>query len=234
MYKPFLLLIATLLLPLSASAYNREGQDYVRMAIGYGSSKPDKGMQTTAYGDITSAAKLKGSVFNGEIGRYLTDEWRIGLDALYTSGFKGKEKFAVTGLSGSFYERYEQMALFLATSYEFGNGRVRPFVTLGAGALRNNMKSRIFTTDGDVQVSMNNIQFATMVGAGLAYEYTVGLDVELLGKAMGTNFINKTRNCKCGSSGKTVTETLSPTIDGNAFVKANNTYALLLGLRASF
>ena len=188
------LLVALLLtLPSMAMAIDLDG--YYITAKGGVSKTSDTG--TTTFNAINGGLRTlqnedlgTGSAFGFSVGKYLTDSFRLELEAIKRTGYEYDARVATPVRFNSITEeaKMQTKALFINGFYDFQpftirNTAIIPYLGGGVGISRNKMGTTTFIVNGipsDVTNSGNTInQFAYKLSAGTLVSLTEHLSLDV-------------------------------------------------------
>ena len=187
-------LLAALLLTLPTMAIAIDLEGYYITAKGGVSKTSDTG--TTSF--ITAAGNLRtlqnedlgtGSAFGFSVGKYLTDSFRLELEATKRAGYEYDARFTTAGLTTFTFEaKMQTEAVFINGFYDFqpftmSNTAITPYLGGGVGISRNKMGTTEIYSNGlpsGVTVDDNTInQFAYKLSAGTLVSLTKQLSLDV-------------------------------------------------------
>ena len=187
------LLVALLLtLPTMAVAIDLEG--YYITAKGGVSKTFNTG--TTSFNRENGALRTlqnedlgTGSAFGFSVGKYLTDSFRLELEATKRTGYEYDARASTAGLTSvTFKAKMQTEALFINGFYDFqpftmSNTAITPYLGGGVGISRNKMKTIVERVNGlpDGQTIDGNTinQFAYKLSAGTLVSLTKQLSLDV-------------------------------------------------------
>ncbi len=130
-----------------------------------------------------------GSAFGFSVGKYLTNSFRLELEATKRTGYEYDARFTTAGLTTATEEaKIETHALFINGFYDFqpftmSNTAITPYLGGGVGISRNKMKTIVERVNGipdGVTVDDNTInQFAYKLSAGTLVSLTEQLSLDV-------------------------------------------------------
>jgi opacity protein-like surface antigen len=180
-----------------------------------------------------------GSAFGFSVGKYLTDSFRLELEAIKRAGYEYDARFTNAGLT-TFTEKakIETHALFINGFYDFQpfsirNTAITPYLGGGVGISRNKMGTSVTHDTGipnGVTVDGNTInQFAYKLSAGTLVSLTDRLSLDV-------NYQYVNLGAFKGGTERSVNGVRSPDID---FQRGTNggdikTQELMVGLQYTF
>ena len=187
-----LLAVLLLTLPTMAVAIDLEG--YYITAKGGASKTFNTGMTSfnDADGDLIALQNEDlgtGSAFGFSVGKYLTDSFRLELEAIKRTGYEYDARVSTAGLTSVTEEaKIQTEAVFINGFYDFqpftmSNTAITPYLGGGVGISRNKMGTDVIhnsglpngnTTDGN---TIN--QFAYKVSAGTLVSITEQLSLDV-------------------------------------------------------
>ena len=130
-----------------------------------------------------------GSAFGFSVGKYLTDSFRLELEAIKRTGYEFDAHLTNDGLTGNYdTAKIQTEALFINGFYDFQpfslkSTSITPYLGGGVGISRNKMGTVEERFDGDTDVNFvegNTInQFAYKLSAGTLVSITDGLSLDV-------------------------------------------------------
>jgi opacity protein-like surface antigen len=130
-----------------------------------------------------------GSAFGFSVGKYLTNSFRLELEATKRTGYEYDARFTTAGLTTATEEaKIETHALFINGFYDFqpftmSNTAITPYLGGGVGISRNKMKTIVERVNGlpDGQTIDGNTinQFAYKLSAGTLVSLTKQLSLDV-------------------------------------------------------
>ena len=182
-------LLAALLLTLPTMVVAIDLDGYYITAKGGASKSMDTGVTSfTSLGDVFSFEDNDlslGTAFGFSVGKYLTDNFRLEIEALRRTGYDFK------GIQNSRFAEdvtadIQTTSLFINGFYDFqpftiGDTPVTPYFGGGVGISRNKMGTAIAPSDVDVSyIGDNKInQFAYKLSAGTLFSLTEQLSLDV-------------------------------------------------------
>ena len=186
-----LTLALLLTLPTIAVAIDLEG--YYITAKGGVSKTLDTG--ATNYTNTTGTTRYlqnedlgTGSAFGFSVGKYLTDNFRLELEAIKRTGYEKDADFQALGNTLTAKAKMQTEALFVNGFYDFQpfsirNTAITPYLGGGVGISRNKMKTTVEHVNGipdGLTVDGNTInQFAYKLSAGTLVSLTEQLSLDV-------------------------------------------------------
>jgi len=188
-------LLAALLLTLPTMAVAIDLEGYYITAKGGVSKTSDTG--TTTFNAINGGLRTlqnedlgTGSAFGFSVGKYLTDSFRLELEAIKRTGYEYDARVATPVRFNSVTEeaKMQTEALFINGFYDFqpftmSNTAITPYLGGGVGISRNKMGTTMFIANGipsGVTNSGNTInQFAYKLSAGTLVSLTEHLSLDV-------------------------------------------------------
>ena len=130
-----------------------------------------------------------GSAFGFSVGKYLTDSFRLELEAIKRTGYEYDARITTVGLTSNTEEaKIQTEALFINGFYDFqpftmSNTAITPYLGGGVGISRNKMGTDVFHVNGvpnGLTINGDTInQFAYKLSAGTLVSLTQQLSLDV-------------------------------------------------------
>ena len=186
-------LLAALLLTLPTISVAIDLEGYYITAKGGISKTLDTGIMTYITVDDTNPLNNEdlgtGSAFGFSVGKYLTDSFRLELEAIKRTGYEYDARITTFGLTSNTEEaKIQTEALFINGFYDFqpftmSNTAITPYLGGGVGISRNKMGTDVEHTneipDGDTIDGDTINQFAYKLSAGTLVSITEQLSLDV-------------------------------------------------------
>ena len=187
-------LLAALLLTLPSMAVAIDLEGYYLTAKGGASKTFNTG--TTSFNAVDGSLRTfqnedlgTGSAFGFSVGKYLTDSFRLELEATKRTGYEYDARASTAGLTSvTFKAKMQTEALFINGFYDFqpfsmSNTAITPYLGGGVGVSRNKMGIDAIHENGlavDQTIDGNTInQFAYKLSAGTLFSLTEQLSLDV-------------------------------------------------------
>jgi opacity protein-like surface antigen len=187
-------LLAALLLTLPSMAVAIDLEGYYLTAKGGASKTFNTG--TTSFNAVDGSLRTfqnedlgTGSAFGFSVGKYLTDSFRLELEATKRTGYEYDARASTAGLTSvTFKAKMQTEALFINGFYDFqpfsmSNTAITPYLGGGVGISRNKMGTDVFHLNGlptGTTFDGNTInQFAYKLSAGTLVSLTEQLSLDV-------------------------------------------------------
>jgi opacity protein-like surface antigen len=159
------------------AGYGHAGKAYTKLDLGWGVQQNKQTLSGTL---ATSGEDLgDGIAIGAGLGYYFFDSLRFDGMLYYDRGMKSKVN-AVSGATNVTIRGKEQsLGFFVNATYDFLNSsNITPYVTGGAGFLRNEFKTEIVTSTLN-KAGKSSFNMAYQGGVGISYHISSALDIDL-------------------------------------------------------